>query len=54
MKKKVTKIKSDPDLVKHMQGYGTFRITGPSTVTGERVTKEFYGLRTQAEKYILK
>ena len=54
MKKKVTKIKSDPDITKRVQGYGTFRITGPSAATSKRATVEFYGTRKQAEKYIIK
>lgn len=54
MKTKVVKVKSSKDLTKRVNREGTFRITGPSKVTGKRVTIFFEGTREQAEKVELK
>lgn len=54
MKTKVKKIKSSNDLNERLRGVGTFRITGPSELTGKRVTVNFEGTRVEAEKVRLK
>lgn len=54
MKRKVIKVKSAKDLKDRLDGKGTFRITGPSSVTGERVTVTIEGTRKEAEQAVLK
>lgn len=53
MKRKVVKISSHKEMVKRLQGYGIFRITGPCIDTGERVTIHYHGRRELAEAYPL-
>lgn len=54
MKTKIIKVKSAKNITERLAGKGTFRITGPSKRTGERVTIEFEGTREEAEKVELK
>lgn len=51
MKRKTKRIKGPNHLGR---GLPTYRITGPSVVTGKRVTVEFKGTLEQAEKVELK
>lgn len=54
MKTKIKKIKSSKDFNERLRGVATWRITGPSVRTGERVNLEFVGTRAEAEKVELK
>lgn len=53
MKKKITKIKSSKNLTERLNGIATWRITGPSVLTSERVNVEFFGTRKEAEQVVL-
>lgn len=50
MKTKIKKVSSAKGITQRMEGIGTFRVTGPCEITGERVTIEFTGTREEAEK----
>lgn len=50
MKSKITKIKNVKTIRERMAGIAVWRITGPSTRTGGRVTVQFIGTRAQAEQ----
>jgi len=54
VKTKIIKVKSAKNITERLAGKGTFRITGPSKRTGERVSIEFEGTREEAEKVELK
>jgi len=54
MKRKVIKVKSAKDINDRLDGKGTFRVTGPSAITGERVTVIIEGTRKEAEQVVLK
>lgn len=54
MKTKIKKVKSSKDFNERLKGVGTWRITGPSKLTGKRVNIEFVGTREEAEKVELK
>jgi hypothetical protein len=54
MKTKIKKLKSSKDFNERLCGIATWRITGPSVLTGKRVNVEFVGTRAQAEKVELK
>ena len=54
MKKKIKKLKPAKCISDRINGIATWRITGPSKDTGERVTVEFFGTREQAEQVELR
>lgn len=53
MRRKIKRVKPAKDFSARLRGFGTYRITGPSIVTGKRVTVEIYGNKEDAEKVIL-
>lgn len=50
MKRKVTKVRGASDAKLRANGWATFRVSGPHPETGERVVKEFFGTREEAEE----
>lgn len=54
MKRKVKKVKAVKEIKLRIAGFAYWRITGPSSIDGKRVSVVHYGKREDMDEVILK